>query len=160
MNLFTASDIFKFAIRIEEDGRIFYLKAVDFTDTAGVKNLFLHLADEETRHKRIFQEMLGKAGDYRSPESYAGEYMTYLRDYIDDKVVFKKDLKGTLTDIHDTLAALDFAIKREVDSILYYQEVKQFVPEKHHKFIDDVIAEERNHFKKLTEVKKTINQKT
>ena len=151
MNLFSATDVFKFAIRIEEDGELFYQRAATFADTDEVRKLFLGLADEEIRHKRVFTEMLEKVGDYRPVESYPGEYMAYLRDYIDGKAIFTKSLKEASTDIHDVPSALNFAIKRELDSILYYQEIKNFVPEKYHSNVEAIVAEERKHFAKLSD---------
>jgi rubrerythrin len=59
-----------------------------------------------------------------------------------------------LAKIKDTIAALDFAIKRELDSILYYHEIKKFVPAAQYTAIDQIIAEERKHFSKLSAVKK------
>ncbi len=149
-----ASDIFHFAIRIEEDGEIFYRNAAAATGDKAVKKLFEDLANAEVGHKETFQNMLTKIGDHTPPESYSGEYLAYLRDYIDNKIVFTKDAKARLaSDAYDMLSALDFAIQRELDSILYYQEMKHFLPEKQHKEIDRIIGEERKHFAILAEMK-------
>ncbi|HPH41110.1 MAG TPA: ferritin family protein [Syntrophorhabdaceae bacterium] len=155
-----ASDVFRFAIRVEEDGELFYHKAAMMADDKETGKLFDRLADEEIRHKRIFQDMLAKIDEYRPPERYTGEYMAYLRDYIDNKVIFTKDVKdGELKNVHNTLSALEFAIQRELDSILYYQEAKQFVAPKHHEQIDKIIEEERKHFATLSEIKKNYQNK-
>lgn len=155
-----ASDVFQFAIRVEEDGELFYHKAAMVAEDRETGKLFNRLADEEVRHKRIFQDMLEKIEEYRPTESYSGEYMAYLRDYIDNKVIFTKEAKdGQLRNVHDTLSALDFAIQRELDSILYYQESKQFVAPKHHSQIDKIIEEERKHFAILSESKKNYQNK-
>jgi hypothetical protein len=45
-------------------------------------------------------------------------------------------------------------MEREMDSILYYQEVKQFLAEKDRVEIDLIIEEERKHFAKLAEARK------
>lgn len=159
MHLFTASDVLKFAVRVEEDGELFYHKAATFAESEEVRRLFNKLADEEIRHRRIFQNMLDEIGEYGPPESYAGEYMAYLRDFIDNRAVFTREVKEQAGGISDTLAALDFAMQRELDSVMYYQEVKQFVPQKHFAFIDSVIEEERKHFAVLAEIKKQYQSK-
>jgi rubrerythrin len=41
-----------------------------------------------------------------------------------------------------------------MDSILYYHEIKRFVPASQHATLDQIIEEERKHFAKLSEVKK------
>jgi len=155
MNLFNAVDVFHFAIRIEEDGELFYRRASLMVEEKEVSHLFNRLADEEIRHKAIFQNMLSQIGDKRPPESYPGEYLAYLRDYIDNKVVFTKEVKEKqLVQVHDTLSAIDFALQRELDSILYYHETKQFVSDKHHTFIDKIIDEERKHVTILSTIRK------
>ncbi|HOJ43409.1 MAG TPA: ferritin family protein [Syntrophorhabdaceae bacterium] len=159
MNIFSAADIFQFAIRVEEYGEIFYHKAALNATNDEVRKLFNRLADEEIKHKRIFQELYEKVKDNRLPESYTGEYMAYLRDFIDGKVIFiKQSQEKELAIIQDTMAAIDFAIQRELDSILYYQESKQFVHEGQQKLIDDIIIEERKHFALLTELKKSLKK--
>jgi rubrerythrin len=160
MNVFTASDIFEFAIRIEEDGELFYHRSANFADTEDIRRLFNQLADEEIHHKRIFTEMLEKINDIRPPETYPGEFMNYLRDYIDGKIIFSMDMKTMADDIHDTISALKFAMGRELESIAYYHEIKSFVSEKHHSQVDAIIQEERKHFTKLSEVLKNYRSKS
>ena len=58
--------------------------------------------------------------------------------------------------ITDTLSAIDFAIRRELDSILYYHEIKEFIAKDQHESIDKIINEEREHFKMLSEMKKRL----
>lgn len=159
MNVFTASDVLNFAIRIEQDGELFYRRVANFPNTDEIRSFFNQLADEEIHHKRIFTEMLEKINDVRPPETYPGEFMDYLRDYIDGKVVFSTDIKAVADDIHDTATALKFAMGRELASIAYYHEVKSFVPEKHYPQVDAIIQEERKHFTKLSEVLKAYQQK-
>src|SRR5512140_2549198 len=135
-----AADVLNFAIRIEEDGEAFYRKAALVAAREAVKELFLRLADEEIGHKKVFQDMLSKLEQYTPTESYGGEYMAYLRDYIDDKVVFTKEKENQFLTAKDTLSAISLAMERELDSVLYYQEAKQFVMEKEWQTIDNIIT--------------------
>jgi rubrerythrin len=156
MKMFNARDVLHFAIRIEENGEIFYREAARAIGDHGAKDIFNRLATEEVGHKMTFQDMLETVGDYEPAESYRGEYLAYLQAYIDGKAVFKglAGASSDLSQVADTASALDFAIQREVDSIIYYQETKEFVPEKHHKTVDRVIGEERRHFSLLSEMRK------
>jgi len=89
------------------------------------------------------------------PESYPGEYGAYLHDYADNNLIFKKEvMDAEMARITDTLSAIDFAIRRELDSILYYHEIKGFIAKDQHDSIDKIINEERKHFKTLSEIKK------
>jgi rubrerythrin len=147
-------DVLNFAVRIEEDGEAFYRKTALVAEEGEVKKLFLRLADEEVGHKKVFQDMSSKLEEYSPTESYSGEYMAYLRDYIDSKVVFTKEKEKQSSTVNDTPSAIDFAMERELDSILYYQEVKQFIMERQWRIIDGIIAEERKHFAILAEARK------
>ena len=152
-----ASDILQFSVRIEEDGEIFYRKAALMARDKDVRAFFNSLADEETWHKKTFQDMLAKIEGHRPPESFEGEYIAYLRDYIDNKAVFTKDAADRqLSDANDVSSAVSFAMQRELDSILYYQEIRQFLSEKHHGAIDSIIEEERKHFANLAGMLKKI----
>jgi rubrerythrin len=158
MNIFRAADILEFALRIEEDGELFYREAAQRASDSAVQDLFNRLAGEEIRHKVLFQEMLSKIGEYSPAETYPGEYLAYLRDYIDGKVVFTRELRETsMRTATDAFSAIEFAMQRELGSIVYYQEIKQFVPEKDRGILGDIIAEERKHFSKLAEAKRNYS---
>jgi rubrerythrin len=160
MKIFDASEIYQFAMRIEENGEKFYRRAAVVTEDENARYLFNFLADEEVGHKKIFSALLAKMEKYEPEERYPGEYMAYLRDYLDNKVIFSaKALNEEFCDIKDTVSALDFAINREVDSILYYSEAKNFVAKSQHEAIDKIIDEERKHFAKLTDFKKEYEKK-
>jgi rubrerythrin len=88
------------------------------------------------------------------PESYAGEYAAYLHNYVDNAIIFKKEaLDRELAKVKDTDSALDFAIQREMDSILYYHEIKGIVPAHEHATVDKIIEEERRHVAMLSAMK-------
>jgi rubrerythrin len=154
MGIFNIHDIIEFAIRIEEDGEAFYRDAAERAGYESARQLFLGLADAEIGHKKTFQSIRDGLGDYQPAETYDGEYGAYLRNYIDGKVVFGRD-KGSRSGL-DLAGAIDFAIGRELDSILYYQEVKRFVPEHEHAMVDKIIEEERRHFLRLSEMKESL----
>ncbi len=152
---FEASDIFEIAMRIEENGSNFYRFAVQISRDEDAKQLFERLAEEEGKHKETFKTMLSGVESHDPPEGYPGEYGAYLRSYADNSIIFTKEVMDKeLSGIKDTASALDFAIRRELDSILYYHEIKGFVAKSNHGAIDDIINEERKHFKILSEMRK------
>lgn len=156
MVVFDVDEVFGLAIRIEENGEKFYRHAAVVTEDETARYLFNHLADEELKHKEVFKDMISrmKVECKDRPESYPGEYMDYLRNYLDDNIVFNKKAESEFAQIRDTIDAVNFAIDRETDSILYYSEIKQLVPQSGHALVDEIIAEERRHFLKLAEFKK------
>jgi rubrerythrin len=155
MGVFAASDIVEVAIRIEENGVNFYKFAEQIAKQQEAKELFARLAQEEVKHKKIFEEIFAKMEKSNPPESYDGEYSAYLHSYVDNNIIFTKEaMDKELSKITDTIAAFDFAIRRELDSILYYHEIKKLVPAAQHGTIEQIIEEERKHFALLTEMKK------
>ncbi len=155
MKIFDARDVIQFALRIEEDGEVFYRKAALAAEDKDVRDLFNFLADEEIQHKALFREMFSKMEALQPAEAYDGEYASYLSDYIDGKAVFTKETQQELTsDTKDITSSLTFAMQREADSILYYHEAKRFTGEKYYNIIDKIITEERKHFSKLSELRK------
>ena len=151
---FDASDVFRFAIRIEENGEKFYHYAVRITEDDDVKEVFKYLANEEISHKKIFEDLLLKIEKYEPFESYPGEYFAYLRAYVDRIIFTNEMLDKEISNVRDTSSAIDFGIQRELDSILYFHEIKKFVPKRQHNLVDKIIDEERIHFSKLSELKK------
>ncbi len=148
-------DVVNFAIRIEENGERFYREAAEIITNQPVRELFVRLAEEETVHRKTFERLLSGLGDYQPPETYEGEYLAYLKDFIDGKAVFKDHPKIPQLEKASSIAgALDFAVQREVDSILYYQEIKKFVGTRHTEAIDLVIHEERMHFAFLSKLRR------
>ncbi|MDD5713189.1 MAG: ferritin family protein [Smithellaceae bacterium] len=158
MNVFQASDIVEIAIRIEENGADFYRYAVQIARDEQTKNLFSALAEDELGHEKVFRKIFATMDKSNPPETYDGEYAGYLHDYVDNKLIFTKQaIDQELAKIKDTNAALEFAIRRELDSITYYQEIKRFVDPAQHVTIDAVIAEERKHFVRLSETQRKLS---
>jgi len=149
-----ASDVLQIAMRIEENGATFYRYAVQLAKEEKAKELFGWLAEAEDQHKALFQKMLAGVETVTPPESYPGEYGAYLHQYADNRLIFKKEvMDAELAKITGTLSAIDFAIDREVDSILYYQEIKGFISQNQHAVIDGIINEERKHFQILSKMR-------
>ncbi len=150
MSVFEPSEVFQFAIRIEEGGEKFYREMASRIENTEVKSLFSALADDEIKHKKTYQGMVSKIEEYEPVESYPGEYFSYLRAYADNIIFTPQRMEEEMKKITDAASALKFAIDRELESILYYQEVKNLVPKNQRSEIDKIIEEERKHFLKLT----------
>ena len=156
MSLFEPSEVFQFAIRIEENGEKFYRKMADKFSDPKVKELFSYLADEETKHKRIYEGMVENIEKYEPFESYPGEYFEYLRAYA-DKIIFDEEaLDEQQKQITDPTTAINIAMDNEVASILYYQEIKNLVSKKQRGSIDKIMEEERRHFVTLSGMRSNI----
>ena len=157
MSVFQASDIVEFAIRIEENGENFYRFAVQLTKDEDSKKLFGQLANAEVAHKKTFEKIFAAMDKTAPPEKYDGEYAAYLHNYVDNAIIFKKEaLDQELAKVKDTKSALDFALQREMDSILYYHEIKGLVPANEHATVDRIIQEERRHVDMIAAMKRKL----
>ena len=154
MVIFNAHEVFDIAVRIEQNGEDAYRQLALKFDDAKIRQLFTFLADEEVKHRDYFSTLARDAIKFEQdvPESFAGEYLEYFKSYVDGKVFTQDTLNAALNQIRTPDEALLFAIQRELDSILYYQEVKSLVSEKQKKFIDQIIDEERQHFLRLQQL--------
>ncbi|MEN6468421.1 MAG: ferritin family protein, partial [Smithella sp.] len=133
MQVFAASDIVEVAIRIEENGINFYKFAEQIARQEDAKKLFAHLAEAEAGHKKTFEKFFAAMEKFDPPEQYAGEYSAYLRNYVDNNLIFTKEIMDKqLAGIKDTVGAFEFAMQRELDSVLYYHEIKNLVPTAQH----------------------------
>jgi rubrerythrin len=152
-----AGDVFEVAIQIEKHGEKFYRYAAGLTDNPKMKEVFGYAADEEAKHRKIFEKMAEKVeADYKPPESYPGEYCNYVRAYSDNLVFPEDELNQQFKAIKAVEDALEFAIQKEIESILYYLEMKNFVPASQREEVDRIIEEERKHYLRFTDLKRTI----
>ncbi len=150
MSLFAPSEIFQFAIRIEENGEKFYRKMSEKFQDKEMKDMFNTLASDEVKHAQIYKAMVSKLEKYEPFESFPDEYFTYLKAYADKLIFDEKKSNEDALEIKDLKSALDFAIDKELDSILYYQEIRNLVNEGQRSQIDKIIDEERKHFVRLS----------
>ncbi len=154
MDTFRANEVFEIAIKIEENGEKFYRYAADLAEERNSKEMFTFLAGEEVKHKKTFEAMLSGVEDYQPSESYPGEYFAYLRAYAEGLIFTPEKLQSELAEVKTVEDAIDFAIQREIESILYYIEAKNLVPGNQKDKIDEIINEERRHYLKLVGAKK------
>jgi rubrerythrin len=153
-----AGDVFEVAIRIEENGERFYRYAVGLTKDPKIRDVFNLAAGEEVKHRKMFQAMAETVGaDYEPPESYPGEYCKYVRAYADNQVFSEANLAAQFKSVKTAEDAVEFAIQKEIESILYYLEMKNFVPASQREDVDRIIAEERKHYLLLSDLKRGID---
>ena len=64
MAIFERQEIYQFAMRIEENGKKFYRQTAQALKDKEARDLFNHLADEEVKHKRVFESLLSRMEKY------------------------------------------------------------------------------------------------
>ena len=153
----SGSELINIAIGIERRGVVFYDVMTKSTENATARDVFRYLADMERQHIQIFQGMLKEADKYQVPESYAGEYATYLQALV-DSAVFTDDFvtSETATRLSSDAEALELSISAEKDSILFYYEMRDIMPQRAQPTVNKIITEEKSHLKQLSELKKKL----
>lgn len=153
---FTANDAMEVAIKLEQNGTEFYNRMAAKFDDPEVKELFSFLAKEEIKHRVIYEAMLSKVGTNQWLENYTEEYYNYLNAYTKKIIFSPQRLDEEIDRIKDKKAAINFAIKAELETILYYEEIKKMVNKKDQEILDKVIGEERKHFVQLTKLERSL----
>lgn len=154
---FSGSELINTAIGIERRGVAFYDMMADSTKNAVARDVFRYLADMERQHIQIFQGMLGEADKYQFSPGSAGEYTAYLQALV-DSAVFTDELVASemATQAESDIAALELAIGAEKDSILFYYQMRDIMPQRAQPTVNRVISEEKSHLRQLSELKKKL----
>ncbi len=156
---FSGSELISIAIGIEGRGITFYDVMERSTKNAVARDVFQYLADMERQHIQVFQGMLGKADEYQPSETDAGEYAAYLQALV-DSAVFTDDMVTSqmATKAESDIEAIELAIGAEKDSILFYYEMKEIMPQRTQPTVNKIIAEEKSHLRGLSELKKKLKE--
>ncbi len=156
MSLFSAKDVFEFAVRIEENGEKFYRDSARKLANPEIKKLFVFLADEEVRHKQTFEKLAARMGSMQLPKQLDADYKAYLDAYSENLIFTESDTDRKIADIDDERTALFYALEKELDTIHYYREIRELIPASEQGLIEKIIDEERSHVVKLAEMKQKI----
>ena len=145
--LFSASELINVAIKEEITGATYYRALAKKTASQDLKEFALKVAAMEDEHEAKFRALLEEVGDYEPlGESYDGEYADYMA-YMCEGRIFPVGADGVALaqSQPSDQAAVDTAMAMERNTLLFYHELIQFVPEKQRPLLDSVIAEERQH---------------
>jgi len=137
------------AIKLEEDGKKFYMDAREKATSTFAKDMFESLAKDEDVHlekvKEVYQNL--KEGR-RWPKR-----VTSLGDVVKIKAVFPKDVKGvdiTEKDSSGSIKVLDIGIKMEEKSIELYNDLSDKASDPFEvRFFFALAHEERGHYLSL-----------
>jgi rubrerythrin len=151
--LFKANDAALAALEIETRGEKFYLGLAEKAEDARTRKLFEYLAGEETKHKATFQALYDRLGDVSLPGgANQAEFSTYMNALIDTHTLFRESDTALMENVKNRKDAIMKAMVFEKESILFFMEMREMVPEREKKFIDECIDEERAHLRQLNEM--------
>lgn len=142
-----ARRLYELAVDLEMAGSLFYRTYSEGHPDRVVGELFEFLADEEDRHGRELSEILRDMPDLEIP-GFESEMQPELKAYT--RIFSGARLAAERADVRDAASALDFAIRREMDSIFLYGELSRVVPGTERQAVERLIEEERSHFRRLS----------
>ena len=157
MAVFSGSELVDVAIGIERNGIVYYSALAELTTDASLKDTYNYLANMECTHLEIFQKMLDSVGRYQP--TYAGEneeeYELYLKALIDSSVFPNDEVARQMArKVSGPAEAIQVALGVEKDSVLFYSEMRDLVPEQERPIINRIINEEKSHIRQLSALKK------
>lgn len=158
LSAFKGMDVITFAVEIEKNGEKFYETMANITEDPEISKIFHHLKEQEAQHIIDFQQLLDKAGGYQPQETYTGEYLEYVKALVDNHVFnAQADIDALAKGVKDTIGALDLALRFEKDSIIFFAELKNAVSPQDQETIEELINQEREHIRVLSNLKNQLS---
>ena len=152
---FNAVEVFRVAVKIEENGKKFYENALRVIDDPEVKKLFEELAEQEVEHKKRFEDLTARlpaqpqTPDVWFPENEMEAYIKMMAD----QHVFTSDasLDNALTQLRNVKDALRMAIEFEKDSVIFFLSMQDATDnKKDQEMIGLLVKEEQTHLRRLS----------
>jgi rubrerythrin len=155
---FSGDEIIKMAVQTEETGYEFYKLAQKNVSSAKLKDLFDYLAEAEQRHKETYLGL--KDAIAEAPQGVPidwDELGLYIKAMTDSSFFVGDDKNINLTaKTKDEKEAVDFAIGFEKDTLLFFYQILDIVKSADRPVVEKIVQEEKEHIKKLAEIKKTL----
>lgn len=155
MSILYINEVVNFAIEREKESYALYQELAEKTTDAEIRQLFTVLKEEEQQHKTFYEKMLSALEKKNSPGVQENEeYVKYMQALIEQhRVLSKKEQANT----DDLKQAVNYAIDREKDAVIFYVGLKNFVNDSDIAMIDNIISEEARHIARLLDIKGMIS---
>jgi rubrerythrin len=149
--MFEVAELVQVAVDDEKSGVAFYQTLSEKTQRAELKKTFATLADQERYHQKRFEEMLKDLGDYRPPDTYADEYLSYVHALTSDRAFPDEAVaQRRAQEVRDDHEAIALALRFERDTLVLMNEMRGMVRKKDRAIVDQLIGEEQQHVVDLT----------
>ena len=156
--LFSGSELVKVAIGIENNGLAYYETLAESASNDTARDIFKHLADQESIHAKIFGDMMSTVSDYKPQESMTEEYGEYMKALTESAVFTDEDAAREIArNVSNTVEAISIGLRAEKDSILFYLEMHSLIRPSEREVVDRIIEEEKVHMRELTNIKNNVS---
>ncbi|MBC7355386.1 MAG: ferritin family protein [Desulfomicrobiaceae bacterium] len=149
--IFSASDVLTAAQEIEQRGQVFYTRLAETATDPSLAQTFRFLAQEEEKHWQIFHDLADRLGEVELPAwATEEEYVEYLTALIDSHTLFRLgDMDALRQFVGSREEAIHAAMGFEKDTIVFFKEMQDFVPEGDRGAVQACVEEERRHLRML-----------
>ena len=151
MAFMKAADVTEMAMELERNGEAFYRAVAEKATSPEVKALFVDLAAQEVIHFKIFQKMFRAVRE--KPIMTDAEwdmYQDYLESTVQSAFFEGPDKALAAADgVTDEQEALRMAIQFEKETMFFFHDLLETVPEADKEAVEKIIAEEKRHVRRL-----------
>lgn len=132
-------NIFEFATKMELDGKAYYQKLAEETSQAGVKAIFLNIAEDEQKHCDTIRELQAGTAVAMADSQVLQHAKNLFVDLTGDRTV--------VDSLKKSLDAYQHARKIEAESIRFYEKLlTKMTTVETAAVIQEIVAEEREHY--------------
>jgi rubrerythrin len=149
---YSATEIMEMAVATEKGGKLFYETVAAQSKNQSLKILFRFLAGEENRHILVFEDIAKtiKTPAEEMPANWE-EVAQYLKAVTDSRYFLGEGKALSLAqDAKTTEEAIGLALGFEKETLVFYLEAADALPEVNRPAVEALIREERAHVRKLT----------
>ncbi len=158
MNDYSIREVIEQAIQTEKLGYAFYTSMTKkFNENEELSKLFTFLAGQELTHEKQFAQLEQKLTDEQL-ENW-DEASLYLRAIVESEFFLGSNKSLPSMDALDTVeAAIRYAMNFEKETLLYYHGLQNAV--KDNELLNEIIAEEKRHIVRLSDLMKSHSSNT
>lgn len=143
------SDVIGVAVQIEVRGEAFYREAAGAAGDPEAEKLFGYLADEEIRHKQVFEKLSTAIDQTEIDDVTWEETMDYIAASVDSRF-FQADAPIEAVPLGETVEdMLVQAIAFEKETLLFFFALRDIVRAPNQPAVDRIIGEEKSHIRRL-----------
>jgi rubrerythrin len=157
---FSGEELVRIAVQNEETGLSFYSMARDKAKSQEMREFFGYLAEQEKAHKEKFLKLAESIRASAQPGEPAdwSETGEYIRAMTESHLFSGADRNIALASkAADEASAVEFAIGFEKDTMLFFYQLSDLVHSVHKPLVQTIINEEKEHIRRLVEVRKKLN---
>jgi rubrerythrin len=153
--MFSIREIIDMAIQLEKNAETFYRAALTEMSTPSLEPVLVCLADEERNHAEWFEKLKIVAEEVKAHGQKGDLSGEVLRTLVGDQK-FSLD-EVDLSKVENAQELIELAIEHEKDTIVFYEMLQSFMDDPETvKELDEIIGEENQHIKLLTECKREM----